>query len=235
MKRWIFGLVLLQLSAVAFSKEYGHYDVVKVIAVSGASTPNPQVTVNVAYFTQILDDLGSHAGTWPPQFDSAEDRHRAEHDVTALSTLLDVLAEDFSHNPPLLLRLAMLHGFGHNLDIPGSSQKAEALFTRLLELTPDDPQANLRFGVFYTVTMKRANAIPYLEKAKSLGVPNADYWLGIANTSLGENAKARESDELHEPRAHRHERSQDSRRRPERQSRNQAWAASRYFFAALGA
>ncbi len=132
MKRWILGLFLLQLSAVAFSEEYGHYDVVKVISVTGASTPNPQATVNVAYLNQILDDLGSHAGTWPPQFNSVEDRHRAEHDVTALSNMLDTIAENFSHSPPMLPRLAALHGFGHNLDIPGSSQKAEALFIKLL-------------------------------------------------------------------------------------------------------
>jgi hypothetical protein len=91
LKHWILGLFLLQLSAIAFSKEYGHYDVGRVLSVAGASTPNPQVTVNVAYLNQILDDLGSHAGTWPPQFDSAEDRHRAEHDVTALSNMLDTI------------------------------------------------------------------------------------------------------------------------------------------------
>jgi hypothetical protein len=93
----------------------------------------------------------------------------------------------------MLLRLAVLHGFGHNLDIPGSSEKAEALFTKLLGITPDDPQANFRFGVFYAVTAKRANAVPYLEKAKALGVPNADYWLGVTYASLGENAKAIEN------------------------------------------
>jgi predicted Zn-dependent protease len=193
MKRWILGLCLLQLSAIAFGKEYGHYDVTTVLSITGAGTPNPQATLNVAYLNQILDDLGSHAGTWPPQFDSAEDRRRAEHDVTVLANMLDTLAESFSHNPSMLLRLAVLHGFGHNLDIPGAAEKAEALFIELLALTPDDPQANFRFGVFYAVTVKRANAIPYLEKAKALGVANADYWLGVTYMSLGDNAKAIEN------------------------------------------
>jgi hypothetical protein len=140
MKRWIFGLFLLQLSAVAFSKEYGHYDVVKVISVTGASTPNPQATVEVAYLNQILDDLESHAGLWPPQFDSADDRHRAEHDVAVLSDRLKIIAEQFAHSPPMLLRVGALNSIGNNLDIPGCFEKAEAAFTKLLEQTPDDPK-----------------------------------------------------------------------------------------------
>lgn len=190
MNRWIVGIFFLPLCALAHAKEYGHYEVSKVISVSGIETGKPSATVNLVYFSQILDDLGSHASIWPPQFDSIDDRHRAEHDVYLLSNMLDPVADNFSHSTPMLLRLGMLHGFGHNLDIPGSSEKAEAVFTKLLEQSPDDPQANFQFGKFYALTLKRANAIPYLEKAKALGVSNADFWLGMTYTSLGENAKA---------------------------------------------
>jgi|HubBroStandDraft_1064217.scaffolds.fasta_scaffold07315_6 tetratricopeptide (TPR) repeat protein len=193
MRRWIGGILLLQICCAAQAKEYGHYEVAKVISLS-KETGKPTATINVAYLTQILDDLGSHASAFPPQFDSAEDRHRAEQDVSLLSNMLDTVAENFSHNPPLLMRLAVLHAIGHNLDIPGSGELAEATFKKLLEVAPNDGLANLRFGIFYAETAtKRADAIPYLEKAKALGVANADYWLGLAYISLGDKPKAIEN------------------------------------------
>jgi Tfp pilus assembly protein PilF len=91
------------------------------------------------------------------------------------------------------MRLALLHAFGHNLEIPDSSQKAVAAFTTLLNLTPDDPMANYRYGVFLASTTKAGEGIPYLEKAKSLGVVNADYWLGLSYQFAGDKAKAVEN------------------------------------------
>jgi hypothetical protein len=55
--------------------------------------------------------------------------------------LLDPLTGNFSNNPPMLLRLAVLHSIGHHLDVPDSFPKAVAAFDKLLALTPEDPQA----------------------------------------------------------------------------------------------
>jgi tetratricopeptide (TPR) repeat protein len=178
---------------LALGQQYGHYDIQKIFSVSDAAPGKSSVTINVVYFSQVLDDLGRHAGMYPPQFDSADDRQRAEHDVSAISSLLDPMAANFSHSPPLLLRLGQLHAIGHNLDIPDSGEKAIAAFTTLLSLTPDDGQANYRYGVFLAETTKTAAAIPYLEKAKALGMANADYWLGRTYLSLGEKEKAIEN------------------------------------------
>jgi tetratricopeptide (TPR) repeat protein len=178
---------------IALARNYGHYDIKQLITVTGAPPGKHSATINIAYLSQILDDLGRHASTYPPHFDSADDRQRAEHDLSAISNLLDPLSADISHNPPLLLRLALLHAFGHNLDIPDSSQKAVAAFTTLLNLTPNDPQANFRYGVFLATTTKNAEGIPYLEKAKSLGIVNAEYWLGLSYQLTGNKAKAIEN------------------------------------------
>jgi len=176
---------------IALAYEYAHYDVKKVVTVTQAAAPEkPSATVNIAYLSLILDDLSHHASTYPPHFESADDRKRAEHDVTAISGMLDPLADNFAHNPDLLMRLALLHAFGHNLDIPDSSQKAVAAFTALLNLTPDDPMANYRYGVFLASTAKSRDGIPFLEKAKSLGVVNAEYWLGLSYRVAGDKAKA---------------------------------------------
>jgi predicted Zn-dependent protease len=91
------------------------------------------------------------------------------------------------------MRLGMLHAIGHNLDIPGSAEKALAAFSTLLKLTPDDPQANYQYGAFLAATTRKGEGIPYLEKAKTLGVANADYWLGWSYQMVGNKARAVEN------------------------------------------
>jgi hypothetical protein len=178
---------------IALARSYGHYDIKQVVTLTEAAPGKHSATINIAYLSQILDDVGRHASTYPPRFESAEDRQRAERDLSAISSLLDPLSADISHNPPLLMRLALLHAFGHNLDIPDSSQKAVAAFTALLNATPNDPQANYRYGVFLATTTKHGEGIPYLEKAKSLGAVNSDYWLGLSYQLTGDKAKAVEN------------------------------------------
>jgi len=179
-------------SASAQANEYGHYEVKKFINMSTAADGQASVTLRLPLFNHVLDDLGAHAGAYPPRFDTLEDRHRAEADVTLIANILDPMAGNFAHNPPMLFRLGLLHTIGHNLDLPGSDAKAVAAFKALLALTPDDPRANFRYGMFLAGTTKLADAVPYLEKAKSLGVVAADYPLGVAYAALGNKALALE-------------------------------------------
>jgi hypothetical protein len=190
MRAFIVPLLCFTSSVVA-ATEYGHYDLKKVVSLSETIPGKPSVTINVPYFVEILNDLGAHAGTYPVRFDSGDDRYRAEHDVVLLSALLDTAADSFSDNKSILLRLALLHAVGHNLDVPGSDKKAVTIFDNVLEKWPNDPQANYRYGVFLAGTVKgQSAAIPLLEKAKSLGVVNADYPLGLAYISVGDRDKA---------------------------------------------
>ena len=189
MKRAFNALLLCSISSVVLATEYGHYDPKTVVSLSETTPGKPTVTINVPYFVQMLNDLGSHAGTWPVKFDSIDDRHRAEHDVALLSAQLDTIADNF-RDESMLLRLALLHAVGHNLDIQGSSEKAIAVFDKVLERWPNDPQANYRYGIFLAGTTKNRDAIPLLEKAKSLGVVDADYTLGLTYMGLGDKEKA---------------------------------------------
>jgi tetratricopeptide (TPR) repeat protein len=186
---------------IALARSYGRYDIKQLVTVTEVAPGKHSATINIAYLSQILDDLGRHASTYPPHFETAEDRQRAEHDLSAISGVLDPLSADISHSPPLLMRLALLHVFGHNLDIPDSSQKAVAAFNTLLNLTPNDPQANYRYGVFLATTTKSGEGIPYLEKAKSLGVASAEYWLGLSYQLTGDKTKAVENLESYIKRA----------------------------------
>ncbi len=190
MKRILNVLLFCSISSAVLAAEYGHYDPKTVVSLSETTPGKPSVTINVPYFVEILNDLGSHAGSWPVKFDSIDDRHRAEHDVASLSAQLDIVADNF-RDESMLLRLALLHTVGHNLDIPGAGEKAVAVFDKVLERWPNDPQANYQYGVFLAGTAKnRRDAIPLLEKAKSLGVVEADYMLGVTYVSLGDKDKA---------------------------------------------
>lgn len=62
----------------------------------------------------------------------------------------------------------MLHAIGFNLDIPGSHEKAVTAFSKLLELTPNDPKANYQHGAFLAATTRKGEGIPFLEKAKAI-------------------------------------------------------------------
>ncbi|MGO9037936.1 MAG: hypothetical protein ACLPV2_12735 [Steroidobacteraceae bacterium] len=53
---------------------------------------------------------------------------------------------------------------------------------------------NFRYGVFLAGTNKsRSEAIPLLEKAKTLGVVGAEYTLGLTYLSLGDKVEAVEN------------------------------------------
>jgi hypothetical protein len=177
----------------ALAQEYGYYQLNKVITLTEPTPGNHSVTVNILYLSQILDDLGRHASGYPAKFEFADDRPRAEKDVTTISNMLDPLTDNPGTSPLLLLRLGILHAIGFNLDIPDSFQKASTAFTKLLSRTPDDPQANYRYGSFLATTTRKGEGIPFLEKAKSLGFANAEYELGFSYAMVGDKAKAVEN------------------------------------------
>ncbi len=189
----VVAILLLQCGGFAQAKEFGHYEIRNVMSLAEPVAADPTATVNVDYLDQNLDDLATHAKSYPAQFDSVKDRRRAERDVTALSRLLDPLSERFSHSPQILLRLGLLHAMAHNLDMPDSADKAVAAFMTLLDLTPYDPQANYQYGSFLAATTKTGAGIPYLERAKGLGVVDADYWLGMSYLVVGNKARAMEN------------------------------------------
>jgi hypothetical protein len=178
---------------VSLAREYGYYQLAKLASVTEGVPGKASVTINIAYFGQILDDLGRHAGSYPTSFEFADDQQRAVHDITGISKMLDPLTVQFSTSPQILLRLAVLHVIGFNLDVPNSFQSARAVFDKLLSLNPEDPQANYRYGAFLASTTRKGEGIPYLQKATNLGISDAGYWLGWSYEVAGNKAKAIET------------------------------------------
>ena len=69
-------LLLSLVSLTVAAAEYGHYDLKKVVSLSETTPGKPSATINMPLFVEVLNDLGSHAGTYPVHFDNGDDRQR---------------------------------------------------------------------------------------------------------------------------------------------------------------
>jgi tetratricopeptide (TPR) repeat protein len=108
-----------------------------------------------------------------------------------LIELFEILAADDDARTELLLKAAFVDRIGHNLDIEGAPQKAVQNYERALKREPNNPQANVSYGIFLAGTGElQQKSIPYLETALKLGVADARYTLGLVYISLGDKEKA---------------------------------------------
>jgi len=193
-KNYLAIMVLLTISLAvagsAWGKEYGHYEVSKIVTIATSKSGSNQATVNLRNIDDMISDLTQHARNYPPHFDSAEDAQRARTDIANALKLLGVFAANPQLPPQILLRIARLGNLGNNLDVPGAGQEAIANYSRLLTLAPQNAELNFEYGQFLASTPQLPLGIPYLEKAKSLGVANADYSLALAYTAVGNQKMA---------------------------------------------
>lgn len=171
------------------SKPYGHYDLRRLLTVT--ETPaGRQRALDGAYLDRMLSDLSTHAKNYPAHFASPEDKARAIKDVQLLSGMLDIVVNEPNPDPELLVRAAYLNSMGHNLDIAGTAVKADNLFQRLLAGSPASPRGNYLYGTFLANTARPMEALPYLDKARELGIVEAIFALGMAQLTLGDKEQA---------------------------------------------
>ena len=203
MRPILLAILVLLAAPHAAAQEYGHYDLAhrllttsdaadpaRVSPSGGGSAAGMQHGIDVEYLDQVINDLGRHAKNYPPKFDTPQDKERAIKDVTMLSGVLDGILGTPPAAPDLLLRAGLVNSIGHNLDIPGTGNRANAIFLQLLEAKPDDPYANFAFGAFLGGAGRPLDALPYLQKALELGVSEGAYGLGFAYLTLGNKEQA---------------------------------------------
>lgn len=189
MYKLLFAFAVVLLSSSVSAREYGNYDLKRLVTIS--ETPSgKKYGFDGAYCDQMLNDLSAHAKNYPPQFDTPQDKQRATLDAKALSGMLDILINVPTPNPGLLVRAAYANSIGHNLDIPGAAEKANSIFLKLLAAAPSDPRGNYMYGTFLAGVGKPKEALPYLEKALSVGVVDAAYGIGMTYLSLGDKDRA---------------------------------------------
>ena len=184
-----FAFSLLFAFSFAQAAEYGSYEPKRILTVTETSS-GKTYGIDTKYLDQILNDLGRHAKNYPPQFDTPQDKPRAVQDIKMLSGMLDILINGPSPNPEILWRAGFLNSMGHNLDIAGSAEKTFTIFQKLLAIYPSDPRGNYMYGAFLAGLGKPKEALPYLEKALSVGVTDAAYALGMTHLSLGNKESA---------------------------------------------
>ncbi|MBF0284522.1 MAG: hypothetical protein HQL51_08700 [Magnetococcales bacterium] len=183
-------LALLLTTVIAQAEPFKPHDL--SLLLEKKETPEGiKHSFNLKYMDQILHEISQFAGHYPPQFDSPSDHEKARKEVETMAKMMASLTNASKPDPNFLLRSGILHDIGHNLDIPGSAEKAEENFKKLLVQYPNDPKANYLFGKFLAGTAtKNKEAIPYLEKAIELGVTNAMYSLGMLYMVLQKREKA---------------------------------------------
>ena len=187
----IFALSLVFMVSLAHGKPYGQHDMKRVLTAAPApSATGGKQNINTKHLDQVLDDLAVHARSYPPQFDTEPDKQRAIQDIKTLSGILDGAIKDPHLASQHLWRVGFLNSMGHNLDIPGSAEKAVAAFEKLLAASPSDPRGNYLYGAFLAGAGKSKQALPYLRKAISAGLTYANYTAGIAHLSLGDKENA---------------------------------------------
>lgn len=189
MKNYLFVLVILLGCSFVKAEEYGNYDLKRILTLSETTT-GKEYAIDSGYLDQILDDLGAHAFNYPPRFDTPQAQQRAVKDAETLSKIFDNLVDQPKPDIKILVRAGFLNSMAHNLDIAGAAQKAISIFEKLLAIAPTHPRANYLYGHFLAGIGKPKEALPYLQKALTLGVDEAAYSIGMTYLLLGDQYNA---------------------------------------------
>jgi tetratricopeptide (TPR) repeat protein len=150
-----------------------------------------EVTMRQSEIDKTMQEIEPHAREFPVQFDSAQQRTNMQAQLVELLVFLDHGVKEYPANTDLLLRDAVANGFGHNMGCPDCGEKAIAAFEQLLKLQPEGKEANCRYGAFLAQTLQREKSIPYLQKAASLGVPEAHYTAAMVFIGLNDQDHAK--------------------------------------------
>ncbi|HEX4299517.1 MAG TPA: hypothetical protein VH327_01470 [Gammaproteobacteria bacterium] len=168
-----------------------HYALKDTVATQTGPDGKTTDSLNVQVVDDLLQTIARYAGSYPPQFDNDAERDDVSDKLTRLIVLLASVDTGASVNVEVLRREAFAFNLGCNMHLRESCTKTAESYQRLLAMTPDDPAANYLYGVFLSGTASRQrDAVPYLDKALSLGVKQADFSLATVYLMLRDKDKA---------------------------------------------
>ena len=155
-----------------------------------AAELRPEQTAELASIDAAISRVSTHAKNYPPKFASDSERKHIEAELTAVLTSLDAALKEHPDNPGLLFRSGFANAMGHNLDFRGCPEQCMKSYEKLLELEPENPNANFYYGQFLASTAAhQKESIQYLEKALAVGMTDSHYTLGLVLLTQG-NKKA---------------------------------------------
>ena len=101
------------------------------------------------------------AETFPPRIKDEAGKDILQEKWQKAAAVIEVLRKRYPDDPQVLRRLGVCYRMGHNLDMPGAWDRAEAYLLRTEELAPDAPDAYISLGILYADT-----GIEYAEQAE---------------------------------------------------------------------
>lgn len=186
----LFLIVILMCSpGYLFAATYGDYDVRKVVSVREDVNGKKLADFDINYLDKITSDLSAHAENYPPRFDTDEDKKKAQKDAGQLIYILDVLKEG-NGDKEIMIRAGHIYSIAHNLDVPDAAEKAKNVYSQLISRYPDDSNIAYIYGVFLAGTGQLDESMPYLNKALSAGILNANFSIGMVYFAKGDKEKA---------------------------------------------
>lgn len=145
-------------------------------------------SLDVAVVDYFLQTISGRVDQYPIVFANNAEKVDVIDKLRRLTALLSELDTGPSVNLDILRREAFAYGLANDLDFPDAGRKANDLYQRLLQQTPDDPAANYLYGsLLASNDSLRAQSIPFLEKAVKLGMKKANYTLGVAYIAMGKD------------------------------------------------
>lgn len=161
-----------------------------VVTDTGADGKTTQA-LNVEVVDYFLGTIASRVDQYPIVFANNAEKVDVIDKLRRLTTLLNELDTGPSVDLDILRREAFAYSLANDLDFPDAGRKANDLYQRLLQQTPDDPAANYLYGsLLASNDSLRPQSIPFLEKAAKLGVKKANYTLGTVYIALGKDQQA---------------------------------------------
>lgn len=138
-------------------------------------------SVSMLTLHDAIQALARHASDYPPVFDNAADKTRAQQDVQYLASVADVLGDDAIRNQdiPVIKLFARLYWIGHNLDQPGHAQRADTFYAVWMENADDKPAVQEEYGRFLASSEQGERAEPLLRAAYQNGRKQAAMPLGM--------------------------------------------------------
>ena len=186
MKKIVFLLVLV--GSFAFCKPYAQIDPTSFF---GTQKADGAQKINLDAMFKSVESLYEHASFYPLNFDSQNDKEKAEYDLGKLIEFFDSFKENkvyevMQQNDKEYFDLcqARLFVMGHNFDKDGMAQKAVEAYEKLLT---NDKNGKIRteFAEFLGNAGLIDRAVDEFNKAIELGSHRAYYGLSVASMMQG--------------------------------------------------
>ncbi|MDO4435948.1 MAG: hypothetical protein Q4B71_05950 [Cardiobacteriaceae bacterium] len=180
MKKLVLSVILASqlFTQASFAQSYPQLDVKAAVG---------ETSVNFEVLEQSIQTLQQFAGTYPPVFDTIEDKERAQQDSAHIAHVFNVLLESKTidaKNPEhqnQFLMMARNAWVAHNLDLKGARENAKKYYLIAIALSPNQENKALlqqEYGEFLTSAGWAKEGEQVLRQAVKLR-PEAGYALGL--------------------------------------------------------